>query len=134
MSDAIPSWLQLPAAVAPRTRYYNSISPSIVESVRLGLLFVMADWSMPARHAFAVLMKVLAKYDNDGELELIVTSSDEDTGVHAIPEFRGQLTGSGEVAWIANGRIIATSGLGYRPECYAPNTARLLASRFSTEL
>lgn len=134
MSDAIPSWLQLPATVSKRTRYYHSISPSIVESVRLGLLFVMAEWSMPARHAFAVLMNVLAKYDKDGELELVVTSSDDDTGVHAIPEFRGQLTGSGEVAWIANGRIIVTSGHGYRPECYAPNTARLLASRSPSEL
>jgi hypothetical protein len=39
-----------------------------------------------------------------------------------------QLTAWGEVAWVQDGRVVRTSGMGYHPECFEPYTCQLLAS------
>ena len=42
-----------------------------------------------------------------------------------LPEFAGKLHGAGEAAWIREGWIVRTSGLGYHPECFEPYTRQL---------
>jgi hypothetical protein len=44
-----------------------------------------------------------------------------------ISEFVGQVHGAGETAWVRDGKIVATSGLGLNTACFEPNTAALLA-------
>jgi hypothetical protein len=93
----------------------------------------MAFWSGPARQAFAELMRVLEKVDLSGRLELVVVDTDGCPDLYELPEFIHELTGhtalisgAGETAWIRNGRIVLTSGYGYHPECFEPNTLQLL--------
>jgi hypothetical protein len=43
-----------------------------------------------------------------------------------LPEFVGRMAGAGETAWVNEGLIVRTSGLGYHPECFEPNTRLLL--------
>jgi len=44
----------------------------------------------------------------------------------AASEFAGKLHGWGEAAWIWDGRVISTSGMGHHPECFEPFTRQLL--------
>jgi hypothetical protein len=46
--------------------------------------------------------------------------------LNQLPEFRGRVSGAGETAWVRNGTIIVTSGLGLNIECFEPNTLSLL--------
>jgi hypothetical protein len=40
----------------------------------------------------------------------------------------GGVRGAGETAWVRNGSVIATSGLGLNIQCFVPNTILLLES------
>jgi len=110
-----------------RFRFVEEADRSIVGTVRCGVLFVMAFWSGSARQAFAELKRVLAEVDPEGNLELVVVDTDGCPDLYDMPEFLGKIHGAGETAWIKQGRIVSTSGLGFRPECFAPNTRSLLA-------
>lgn len=109
-----------------RFRYLPAADRSVLQSVRLGVLFVMAWWSGPSVQAFAKLKQTLAKLDPSGRLELVIVDTDGTPDLSECPEFQGQLRGAGEVAWLCNGRIVSTSGLGFRPECFEPNTRELI--------
>lgn len=86
----------------------------------------MAFWSGPAVQAFARLAEVIAKLDPDGRLELVVVDIDGSEALSAVSEFRGGVRGAGETAWVRNGSVVATSGLGLNAECFVPNTRALL--------
>lgn len=86
----------------------------------------MAFWSGPAFQAFAVLKRVLTQHDSGGSLELVVVDTDGCPDIYEMPEFVGKLHGAGEAAWVLDAQIVSTSGLGFHPECFAPNTLALL--------
>lgn len=119
---------ELPTSHIGRTRFLAESDRSVIGSIRLGVLFVMAFWSGTSRLGFAHLKRVLASADPGGRLELVVVDTDGCPDLYEAPEFVGKMHGHGEVAWVRNGRVICTSGLGYHPECFEPNTQQLLAS------
>ncbi len=124
--DRIAALGELPPTLAARLRFLPETDRSVIGTIRCGVLFVMAFWSGPARLAFAELKRVLAAEDIAGRLELVVVDTDGCPDLQDQPEFTGKLHGAGEAAWVNQGVIVCTSGLGYHPECFGPNTRRLL--------
>jgi hypothetical protein len=119
--------LYLSPSLAKRTRFYAEADRSIVDSIRLGVLFIMAFWSGTSRQAFAELKRSLEANDPDGRIELVVVDTDGCPSLYELPEFVGKLHGNGETAWVYEGKIVCTSGLGFHPECMEPNTRWLLS-------
>jgi hypothetical protein len=119
--------LYLSPSLAKRTRFCSDADQSIVGTIRCGVLFVMAFWSGTSRLAFAELKRSLEANDPKGRLELIVVDTDGCPSLYELPEFVGKLRGHGEAAWVLEGKIVSTSGLGYHPECMEPNTRLLLS-------
>jgi hypothetical protein len=112
-----------------RIRYVPDADETTVRSISRGILFLMAFWSIYSVRAFASLTEILARLDADG-LELVVADVDRSPGLAAIPELKGMLqVGAGETAWVRDGKIIATSGLGVNTACFEPNTLSLLSVR-----
>jgi hypothetical protein len=48
--------------------------------------------------------------------------------LYELPEFKGKVHGTGETAWVRDGKIVATSGLGLNTACFKPNTLALISS------
>jgi hypothetical protein len=118
--------LYLSSALANRTRFYSEADRAVLATIRCGVLFAMAFWSGHARKAFQELKRVLEEADPDGKLELVVVDADGCPDIYDLPEFVGKMHGAGETAWVREGKVIRTSGLGYHPECFEPNTRLLL--------
>lgn len=121
--------LHLSSVLMKRTRFYSEADRAVLATIRCGLLFVMAFWSVPARLAFQELKRVLEAVDPEGRLELVVLDTDGCPDIGGLPEFVGKLHGAGETAWVLKGQILRTSGLGYHPECFELYT-RLLLEEF----
>jgi hypothetical protein len=109
-----------------RIRYVPDADAATVRSIRRGVLFLMAFWSGPSVRAFAKLTEVLAGLDVEG-LELVVADMDGSPDLYELPEFKGKVHGAGETAWVRDGVIVATSGLGLNTGCFEPNTLDLLS-------
>ncbi len=126
--DPVKALGELPTSHAGRMRFLAEADRSVISSIRLGVLFIMAFWSGPSRQGFAKLKQVLAATDPGGRLEVLVVDTDGCPDLYKAPEFIGQLHGWGEVAWVRDGRVVCTSGIGYHPECFEPFTRQLLAN------
>jgi hypothetical protein len=124
--------LYLSPALVKRTRFCPAADQSIVSTIRCGVLFVMAFWSGTSRQAFAELKRSLEECDPEGRIELVVVDTDGCPSLYDLPEFVGKLRGHSEAAWVREGKIVCTSGLGFHPECMEPNT-RLLLSQCPAE-
>lgn len=111
---------------AERIKYVPDGDENTVQSIGRGILFLMAFWSGPAVQAFAKLTEILATLPAE-DLELVVADVDGSPNLYELPEFRGQVTGSGETAWVRHGKIVSTSGRGLKVESFKPNTLALLA-------
>src|SRR5262249_47879831 len=88
-----------------RIRYVLDASEATVRSIGRGILFLMAFWSVPSVQAFARLTEVLARLDADC-LELVVADVDGCPELYELPEFKGQIRGAGETAWVRDGQIV----------------------------
>jgi hypothetical protein len=119
--------LYLSPSLANRTRFYSEADQSIFGTIRCGVLFVMAFWSGQSRRAFEELKRAMEANHQHGRLELVVVDTDGCPSLYQLPEFVGKLHGAGEAAWVLEGKIVCTSGLGYHPECMEPNTRLLLS-------
>jgi hypothetical protein len=86
----------------------------------------MAFWSGPSVQAFAKPTEVLSRPDAEG-LELVVADVDESPDLYELQEFKGKVHGAGETAWVRDGTIVVTSGLGLNTACFEPNTVALLS-------
>jgi hypothetical protein len=111
-----------------RIKYVPDADEKIVNDISRGMLFLMAFWSGTSVRGFASLTDVVAKLDQEKALELVVVDVDGSPALYQIPEFLGKVHGNGETAWVRNGSVIATSGLGLNVECFVPNTRLLLES------
>jgi len=132
MAEQFDPWKalgELPMSHAARTRFLSFADRSVIETIEFGVLFVMAFWSGPSRRSFARFKQVLASVDPKGLLEVVVVDTDGCSDLFLASEFIGQSHGCGEVAWIRDGRVVFTSGLGYHPECFEPLTRELLQGR-----
>lgn len=110
-----------------RIRYLPDADEKVIKDISRGILFLMAFWSGPSVKAFAQLTEVVAKLDNKGVLELVVVDVDGSPALYQVPEFVGKVHGAGETAWVRDGKIVATSGLGLNTACFEPNTVALLS-------
>lgn len=119
---------KIPTSHVGRVRFLPEADQSIVASIRLGLLFMMAFWSGPSRKGFSLLIQSLAKVDPQGRLELVVVDVDGSPDLYDLPEFGGGVSGAGEVVWVKEGKVVSTSMRGFHPESFKPNTQALLAS------
>ncbi len=124
----VPTSLTVKSRVpAERIVYYDEADESVLAEIRCGVLFVMAFWSGPSVRAFVELTDVLSRLDPGGALQFLVVNTDGVPALYERAEFLGRMSGCGETAWVKDGRILRTSGLGYNPQCFEPNTAALLA-------
>ena len=119
----LAKYSQLPVE---RIRYVPDADERVVRAITRGVLFQMAFWSGPAVQAFAKLTEVVATLDPKGRIELVVVDIDGSEALSAVSEFLGGVRGAGETAWVRNGSVVATSGLGLNVECFVPNTRALL--------
>jgi hypothetical protein len=124
-SDRLRSLAKSSKLPVERIRYVPEADDATVRSIRRGVLFLMAFWSVSARLAFEKLTEVLAELD--AGLELVVADVDGSPALYELPEFKSKVHGYGEAAWVRDGRIVATSGLGVNTACFEPNTRALLS-------
>lgn len=111
-----------------RIRYVPDAETSLIGDIECGILFIMAFWSGPSVKAFNQLTEIINRLDPDGTLEFVVIDTDGAQEFYEHPDFKGKLHGAGEAAWIKDGLIQCTSGLGYNPDCFERNTMELLAA------
>jgi hypothetical protein len=124
----LPASLSTKSRVSPaRIVYYAEADESIVESIRCGVLFVMAFWSGPSVVAFVKLTEVLGSLDPDARLEFVVVDTDGAPALYQRAEFIGRMHGMGETAWVKDGRILCSS-LRSGPACFEEHTTALLAA------
>jgi hypothetical protein len=111
-----------------RIRYLPDSTTSLIGEIKRGVLFVMAFWSGPSIKAFNQLTDIINRLDPNGMLEFVVIDTDGAQSFYEHPIFNGKLHGAGEAAWIKDGVIQCTSGLGSNPNCFEANTKKLLAA------
>lgn len=121
----LAKWSKLPIE---RIRYFPDSTPSLIAEIKHGVLFVMAFWSFPSIKAFNQLTEIVNRLDPPGRLEFVVIDTDGAHGFYEHQDFKGKLHGAGETAWIKDGVVQRTSGLGFNPDCFEPNTRELLAA------
>jgi hypothetical protein len=124
--DGLRSLAKYSKLPVERIRYFPDADERVVRAITRGVLFQMAFWSGPAVQAFAKLTEVIATLDPGGRIELVVVDIDGSEALSAVSEFLGGVRGAGETAWVCNGSVVATSGLGLNVECFVPNTRALL--------
>lgn len=111
---------------ARRTRYLAEADRSVIQTIRCGILFVMAFWSGTSHRSFAHLKQVLSQNDPAGRLQVTVVDTDGCPDLYETPEFRDKLHGNGEAAWIINGKVICTAALGSHPKAFETFTRYML--------
>ncbi|MBX3448791.1 MAG: hypothetical protein KF777_04480 [Planctomycetaceae bacterium] len=109
-------------------QFVPEVDAETIESIQNGVIFLMAFWSGVALQAFKALSHILLSGDAR-LLEFVVADIDGAFALYDVAEFNGKVHGCGETAWIHQGKIIATSGVGLNIECFRPNTSTLLALR-----
>lgn len=110
-----------------RIEYHANAETSLIQQIDFGLLFIMAFWSGSSVLAFKEITGILNRLDSSALLRFVVIDTDGAQPFYTHPEFVGKMGGWGEIAWIKNGVVQYTSGLGYNPECFEANTEALLA-------
>jgi hypothetical protein len=109
-----------------RVRYLSETDRSVIPTIRCGVLFVMAFWSVTSFRSFAHLKQTLARLDLDGLLEVVVVDTDGCPDLCHAPELLGQMHGNGEAAWISGGKVVATASCGSHPKAFETYTRYLL--------
>jgi hypothetical protein len=125
-ADGLRSLAKYSKLPVERIKYVPDADERVVRAITRGVLFQMAFWSGPAVQAFAKLTEVIAKMDPENRIDLVVVDIDGSEALSAVSEFLGGVRGAGETAWVRNGSVVATSGLGLNIECFVPNAKHLL--------
>ncbi len=120
---SLAKYAQLPIE---RIEYHADSDTTLITGIKRGILFIMAFWSGPSVQAFRQMTEIINRLDPNATLEFIVVDTDGAQPFYNHPAFVGKLGGCGEVAWIKDGAIQSTSGLGYNPDCLEPKTQTLL--------
>jgi hypothetical protein len=112
--------------LAGRVRYLSETDRSVIQTIRCGVLFVMAFWSGTSLRSFTHLKQTLARLDPDGRLEVVVVDTDGCPDLYHVPELLGKMHGNGEAAWISEGKVVATASCGSHPKAFETYTRHLL--------
>ena len=122
------TWANQTHIPSSRIQYYAEADPSVIETIRLGVLLVMARWSHTSVQSFQYLTNVISRLDPLERLQIVVIDADGAPEFYEFSAFKGDLHGHGEVAWIKDGVVQCTSGRGFNYWCYEQNTKTLLES------
>lgn len=71
-------------------RYLAEADRSVIQTIRCGILFVMAFWSGASFQSFARLKQVLSRLDSGGRLEVVVVDTDGCPDLYETPELVGK--------------------------------------------
>jgi hypothetical protein len=82
-----------------------------ISSIQNGIVFLMAEWSGPAKQAYDGLKHYLEKHDWPLSL-LTCINVDQEPAVYDLPELSGKIHGWGEAIVIRNGKIAFVTTLG----------------------
>lgn len=110
-----------------RISYHHNAGTEMLEHIERGLLFVMAFWSGASFQSLITITELLAELDPDARLEFVNIDTDGATELYDHPSFKNRLHGCGEIAWIRNSNIIATTNIGFDPKNYRKNMQELLS-------
>lgn len=127
-SQKLGTWADQTPIPSSRIQYYAEADPSLIETIQLGVLLVLARWSGTSVQSFQYLTNVISRVDPLERLQIVVVDADGSPGFYEFPAFKGDLHGHGEVAWIKDGVVQCTSGRGFNYSCYEQNTKTLLES------
>jgi hypothetical protein len=120
---SLANYAQMPIE---RIQYHAKSDPSLIATIQQGVLFIMAFWSAPSVKAFGEISGIIQRLEPNATLQFVVIDTDGAPGFYEHPDFVSKMGGWGETAWIKEGIIQCTSGLGYNPNCFEPNTKALL--------
>jgi hypothetical protein len=126
-ADGLQSLAKYSKMPMERIKYFPDADESVVRGIERGILFLMAFWSGPSVKAFGKLTEAVSHLDKAQVVQLVVVDVDGSPALYELPEILGRVHGAGETAWVRNGSIVATSGLGLNIDCFVPNTVSLLA-------
>lgn len=114
--------------LADRIRYYPISTPAVIEQMGLGVVFVMAWWSGPARSFWLELKKYLTALDPEKRLEIVVLDID------GMREFEKStlgptIRGAGELAWVRDGHSVIPGWALWGGDAIRVNTRLFLEGR-----
>jgi hypothetical protein len=89
-----------------RIRYCACADPSVIRSIRCGILFVIAWWSGAARLGFRKLTADLGQIDPYGKLEVVVVDTDGCPELYHLSELTGINEGKGVTAAVKDGQVL----------------------------
>lgn len=126
--DRIAALGVIPSSHVGRLRFLPVADRSIVGTIQLGVIFVMAFWSGSSRLAFARVKRVLSEVDSEGRLEFVVVDTDGCPDLYEMPPFVGHLHGNGETAWVKSGQVVNLTTGASPPDSTEAFTRQLLHS------
>jgi hypothetical protein len=113
-----------------RLRFVTDSAGLDTSRMGCGVVFVIAFWSEYALRAFRKLTEVVAELDPQGRLEFVVVDADAYSTLRLGEPFPDGTTGAGEAVWIKTGRVVSSTGRGFNPTCFGPNTRAILSMNF----
>lgn len=125
--DGMESLVKYSRMPVERIEYHADANTTLIQDIDFGVLFIMAFWSGPSVKAFGEITEILNRLDPTASLRFVAIDTDGAQPFYTHPQFVSKMGGWGEIAWIKNGKIQCTSGLGYNPDCFEPNTLSFLA-------
>src|SRR5688572_20034602 len=87
------------------------MSATAVPSIERGFVFLLAEWSGPAKRGFGWLVISLEQRVIPPE-QLHVLDVDRHPELYDMPEFVGRIHGAGEAAVVRDGSVVFISALG----------------------
>jgi hypothetical protein len=100
-----------------RLRVVQNLSELRLPDIRVGVVFIFADWSGPAFIALRRFTRLLSTLDL-GSLDVVILDIDSMTGDDMIRLFGHVFHGAGETLWVQDGRVVAELSA-FRPESEA---------------
>lgn len=90
---------------------FGVMNTTAIPSIQRGIVFLMAEWSGPAKLAYRQLVTSLEQRGIPRE-QLHVLDVDCHPELYDMPEFTGRIHGNGEAAVVRDGRIVFVMVLG----------------------
>jgi hypothetical protein len=87
------------------------MNATAIPSIQRGIVFLMAEWSGPAKMAYRQLVTSLEQHGILAE-QLHVLDVDRHPELYDMPEFVGRIHGAGEAAVVRDGRVVFVTALG----------------------
>jgi hypothetical protein len=92
-----------------RIHYIPQADVHTIATIRQGVVFLMAFWSIASVRAFIEVCRVMESYSQT-DLPFVVVDVDDSHRLADLPEVNGRLMqGNGLTLWVRDGRIVSTA-------------------------